>query len=180
MIGLSLIFVEVINHFETNKLFKHKLIKGGVYMKKTYWISYLLYTLWVIGLIILAIISVNYENQIQQTSRETFNLIPVIWSKLFISIIFGLYISLVFVKKWSFSINPPMLWCVAIPCIIISFAFPIVATFSSVNYLPEILASSPISFGLQKIFSTNVFGIIAGLTIILSLFNAQPNNKNHH
>lgn len=148
-------------------------------MKKSCWISYLLKTFWVIGLIILAIISFNYENQIQQTSRETFNFIPFIWSKQFISIIFGLYISLIFVKKWSFSVNPPLLWCVAIPCLIISFAFPIVVTLSSVNYLPEIIANSPISFGLQKIFSTNVFGIIAGLTMILSLFNAQPNNKNH-
>jgi hypothetical protein len=147
-------------------------------MKKSNWLSYFLKILWVVGLIILAIISFNYENQIQQTASETYNFIPVIWSKLFISIIFGLYISLVFVKKWSFSINPSLLWCVAIPCIILSFAFPIFVTLSSVDYLPEIITSSPISSGLQKIYSTNVFGIIAGLTIILSLFNAQPNNKN--
>src|SRR3954471_22546593 len=147
-------------------------------MKKSNWLSYFLKILWFVGLIILAIISFNYENQIQQTASETYNFIPVIWSKLFISIIFGLYISLVFVKKWSFSINPSLLWCVAIPCIILSFAFPIFVTLSSVDYLPEIITSSPISSGLQKIYSTNVFGIIAGLTIILSLFNAQPNNKN--
>lgn len=141
-------------------------------------LTYFLIIVWFVGLIILAIISINYENQLQLTTTETFNFIPVIWSKLFISIIFGLYISLVFVKKWSFSINPSLIWCVAIPCIILSFAFPIFVTLSSVDNLPEMITNSPISSGLQKIYSTNIFGIIAGLTIILSLFNAQPNNKN--
>jgi hypothetical protein len=66
---------------------------------------------------------------------------------------------------------------VALPSIILSFAFPLLVTLSSVDYLPEIITSSPISSGLQKIYSTNIFGIIAGLTMILSLFNAQSNNK---
>ena len=114
----------------------------------------------------------------KEIATETYNLILIIWSKLFISIIFGLYISLLFVKKWSFNINSSLLWCVALPCIILSFAFPILVTLSSVDYLPEMMTSSLISSGLQKIYSTNIFGIIAGLTIILSLFNAQPNNKN--
>ena len=86
-------------------------------MKKSNGLSYFLKILWVVGLIILAIISFNYENQLQQTATETFNFILVIWSKLFMSIIFGLYISLLFVKKWSFNINPSLLWCVALPCI---------------------------------------------------------------
>ena len=147
-------------------------------MKKSNGLSYFLKFFWVVGLIILAIISFNYENQLQHTATETFNFIPVIWSKLFMSIVFGLYISLLFVKKWSFNINPSLLWCVAGPCIILSLAFPILVTLSSVNSLPEMITSSPISSGLQKMYSTNIFGIIAGLTIILSLFNAQPNNKN--
>ena len=146
-------------------------------MKKSNGLSYFLKILWVVGLILLAIISFNYENQLQQNASETYNMIPVIWSKLFISILFGLYISLLFVKKWSFNINPSLLWCVALPSIILSFAFPLLVTLSSVDYLPEIITSSPISSGLQKIYSTNIFGIIAGLTMILSLFNAQPNNK---
>jgi hypothetical protein len=52
-------------------------------MKKSNWLSYFLKILWVVGLIILAIISFNYENQIQQTASETFNFIPVIWSLYF-------------------------------------------------------------------------------------------------
>ena len=147
-------------------------------MKKSNGLSYLLKILWVVGLILLAIISFNYENQLQQNASETYNMIPVIWSKLFISILFGLYTSLLFVKKWSFNINSSLLWCVALPCIILSFSFPLLVTLSSVDHLPEMMTSSLISSGLQKIYSTNIFGIIAGLTMIFSLFNAQPNNKN--
>ncbi|MGG0656991.1 hypothetical protein [Rummeliibacillus pycnus] len=74
-----------------------------MFIKKSNWLSYFWKFLWVVGLIFLSNLSFNYENQIQQTARETFSLIPVIWSKLFISILFGLYISLIFVKKWSFN-----------------------------------------------------------------------------
>ncbi|WP_397538275.1 hypothetical protein [Rummeliibacillus pycnus] len=147
-------------------------------MKNSNWLSYFWKILWVVGLVLLVNISFNYENQIQQTARETYSLIPVIWSKLFISIIFGLYISLVFVKKWSFNINPSLFWCVAIPSILLSFAFPILATLSSLKSLPEYIASSSISFWLINVSSSDVFGIIAGLSIILSFFNARPSNKN--
>lgn len=147
-------------------------------MKKSNWLSYFLKILWVVGLIILVIISFNYENQIKQNASETFNLIPVILSKIIISIIFGLYISLVFVKKWSFSINLSLLWCVAIPCMLLSFANPILSTLSSFDSLPENIGSSPIFFWVLAISSSDMFGIIAGLTIILSLFDTQPDNKN--
>ena len=100
-------------------------------MKKSNGLYYFLKILWVVGLIILAMISFNYENQLQQTATETFNFIPVIWSKLFMSIIFGLYISLLFVKKWSFNINPSLLWCVAMPCSILCWSSDISYTFIS-------------------------------------------------
>ncbi|TRZ40563.1 hypothetical protein CEQ21_06580 [Niallia circulans] len=140
---------------------------------KNNWVSYLLKLIWFIGLVALAIIAFNLDNHIQQSASETFNLLPVIWTKLVISIIFGLYISLILVKKWSFKLNFSLLLCVAIPCLILSFAFPILASLSLGGHLPEILESSSISFELQKIFSMNVVGIIAGLSLILSLFNAQ-------
>lgn len=142
-------------------------------MKNSNRLFYFWKILWFVGLIIIAIISVNYENQFHQTASETFNFIPVIWSKLYISIIFGLYISLVFVKKWSINIDPSLLWCVAIPCMLLSFSYPILATLSSTGSLPENIASSSISFLLLKIYSSEVFGIITGLTLILSFF-AQP------
>ena len=74
-------------------------------MKKSKWVSYLLKILWVIGLIVLAMISYNYEIQISQTASETYNFIPVFGSKPVISILFGLYTSLIFVKRWSLRIK---------------------------------------------------------------------------
>jgi predicted small integral membrane protein len=92
-------------------------------MEKSNWVSYFKKLVWVIGLIILIIISFKYENQIQQTANEQFNFLPVIWTKLFISLLFGLYISLVLVKNWSISINSSLLWCVAVPCLVVTFQY---------------------------------------------------------
>ena len=147
-------------------------------MRNSKWVPYLLKILWVVGLIVLAIISYDYEIQISQTASETFNFIPVFWSKPVISILFGLYISLIFVKRWSFRINPSLLWGIAIPCILLTFAFPILVSLSSAGYLSETIASSPIASSLPKVYASNVFGLIAGLSIILSLFHDQPNHKN--
>ena len=133
----------------------------GIEMKKSTWISYLLNILWVIGLIVLAMISHHYEIQISQTASETFNIIPVFWFKPVISILFGLYTSLIFVKRWSFRINPSLLWCVAIPCILLSFAFPILVSLSSAGYLSETVTTSPVASILPKIHASNVFGLIA-------------------
>lgn len=145
-------------------------------MEKTNRVSYFIKFIWLIGLIALAIIAFHLDNQIQQSASETYSLLPVIWSKLVISIIFGLYISLILVKEWSIKLDFSLLWCVAIPSLILSAAFPILASLSLSGHLPEIVESSPITFGLQKIFSMNIVGTIAGLTIILSFFNTQSNN----
>jgi len=148
-------------------------------VKQTNGVPYLIKFIWFIGLIALAIIAFNLDNQIQQSASETYSLLPVIWTKLVISIIFGLYISLILVKKWSIKVNFSLLWCVAIPSLILSVAFPILASLSLSGHLPGIVESSPISFGLQKIFSMNIIGIIAGLTIILSFFNTQSSKVEH-
>lgn len=142
---------------------------------KSKWLSYILKILWVVGLILLAIISFNYQNQIQPS--ETFNMVPTIWTEPLISIIFGFYISFIVVKKWSLSVNLSLLWCVAIPCLILTLSLPILVTLSSVGYFNTIPITASFSFALQKIHSTNAFGMIAGLTIILSLFNSKANNQ---
>lgn len=147
-------------------------------VKNYFWSSYCRKILWVIGLVALSFISFNYKNQIQQTASETFNVIPIIWSNSLTSILFGIYLSLILVKKWSLNINRSLLWCVSIPCMLLSLALPIFATLSTFEYLPENISSSSFSFWLIKISSTDLFGIIAGLTIILSFFNAHSNKKN--
>lgn len=147
-------------------------------MIRNNWLSYFWKILWIIGLIILARISFIYEIQVKQSANETFSLIPLIWFKVIISIVFGLYVSLIFVKKWSFNINPSLIWCVSIPSLLLSFIYPIVATLASFNNLPEVIANSSILYWLINVTSSsNVFGIVAGLSLILSLFNNSRSNE---
>lgn len=148
-------------------------------MKRNNWLSYFWKVLWIIGLILLAKISFNYEIKVKQSADATFDLIPMIWSKVIISIVFGLYLSIIFVKKWSFNINSSLLWCVSIPSLLLTFIYPITATLASFNNLPEVIANSSILYWLINVTSSsNVFGIVAGLSLILSLFNDSRSSKN--
>ncbi len=143
-------------------------------MKEAKWTSYFWKLLWIVGLIILAIISLNIVNHFKQIANDTFNPIPLLWSNVFASIVFGIYISLIFVKKWSRKLNPSLLWCVSIPCILISSSYPILATFDSI-FVNSIFSFIP--YWLLRISDFEVFGIIAGLTLILSIFNAHPKDE---
>lgn len=133
--------------------------------------------LWIIGLIILSVISENIKNQMQQTAFETYDFVQILWFNLLISILFGLYISLIIVKKWSFHLNQPLLWCITIPSILLSLFYPILVTLASFESLQEKIANLPLAPWFVTAFSSEVWGIILGLSIILSLFNAHPNNK---
>ena len=145
-------------------------------MKKANWSIYFWKILWFIGLIILANINFNIMSQAKEYSNSTFNSLPQLWVNSLIPFIFGLYISLIFVKKWKFNITGSLLWCVSIPSIIISFGSPILVTFSLHAILPEKLAIS-ILFWFMDMSTFDVFGIIAGLTLILSFFHTQSNNN---
>ena len=127
--------------------------------------------LWVAGLIVLAIMSFDYTIQAKQTMGETLNQVSYVWTKLFISIIFGLYISLLLVKKWSLKINPSLLICVTIPCLLLSFSYPIWS-------IHEFNLSPLIVFYLMKILSTDLLGTIGGLTLVLGIFNTHSESEN--
>lgn len=140
--------------------------------------TYIWKVIWLVGLVIFAIISFNYQTRVQQTVDETYNFIPIIWIDLLISFLFGLYVSLLFVKQWSFNVNHSLLLCVSIPCILLSCAYPLLATLSSFNYLPETITSSSISSLLLKISSSRVLGVISGLSLVLSIINTQSKSDN--
>lgn len=141
-------------------------------MEKAKWMNNLWKILWVIGLIILAIVSFNVEEQLRISAQETFNHFLVLWSRPIVSIIFGLYISLLFIKKWSYNINLSLLCCVAIPCMLLTFIYPILITAFYIN--PSFFIDSLINLWIYKISSYNIFGIVTGFTLMLSLF-AQSN-----
>lgn len=143
-------------------------------MDKDKWVEGFLKLLWVIGLIFLAIVSFNVEEQLKFSAQRTFNPILLLWSQPIISTIFGIYISLLFIKKWSYNFNPSLFWCVAMPCMLLSFIHPILVTTSYSN--PGFFIDSLINLWIHKISYFNVFGIVTGFTLMLSLF-AQPNKS---
>lgn len=127
-----------------------------------------------IGLIILSIISLNYDQYFKHMASDTLNYFPVILSKLLISIFFGIYVSLIFVKKWTINFNPSLLYCVTIPCMLISFSYPLLITLESVF---ENQTFSFIPYWVLRLSSLEVFGITVGLTLILSIFNNNTSEE---
>ena len=137
-------------------------------MKEYKWSTYLWKLLWVVGLIILSSIIVNFENYARNLVESTYDFTLLNWSNLIDSIILGIYISLIFVKKWSLNINQTLLWCVSIPCILISFFYPIMI----------VLGKPEIQYWIIQISTLEVFGIVSGMTLILSFFSNQSKIEN--
>ena len=125
-------------------------------MKK--WSTYIWKLIWVIGLFLLTIISFDIKNQI----KNSFNYDMISWTNSIIFFIWGIYLSLIFIKKWSIKINPPLLICVFIPSFLFLLIPPLTSTLS---------ISIPIGMWFLKAFNSNLIEIVAGLTFMLSIFN---------
>ncbi|MFP3919809.1 hypothetical protein U5N28_18550 [Lysinibacillus telephonicus] len=132
-------------------------------MEKYKWSTYLWKLLWVVGLIILSLIILNFENQVRNFVDATLYFSLIFWFNLISSILFGIYISLIFVKTWSLNINTTLLWGVSIPCILISFFYPIMLT----------LGKAGVPNWIIQISTSEVLGIVSGMTLILSFFSNQ-------
>ncbi|WP_336825056.1 hypothetical protein [Sporosarcina sp. USHLN248] len=122
------------------------------------WSTYIWKLIWVIGLFLLTIISFDSINQIKNTPYFDINS----WASSVIPFIWGIYLSLIFINKWSIKINPPLFVCVFIPCFLFSLIPPLTSTLS---------ISFPIGMWFLKVFSSNLIEIVAGLTFMLSIFN---------
>ncbi|MET4561006.1 hypothetical protein [Lysinibacillus parviboronicapiens] len=130
-------------------------------MKK--WSSYLWKLIWVIGLFLLTIISYNIKYKINVISASTYSMVPVFWTNFITLFMWGVYLSLIFIKKWTIKINLPLLICVFIPCFLFSLFVPLTTIFS---------LSLPIGgIWFNKALSSNLIEIVAGLTFMLSIFN---------
>ena len=136
------------------------------------WSAYLLKIGWLVGLIILTIIVFNIENQIQRHVAETFDATFMYWSKPIIALTYGIYISLILIRKWTINLNLPLFWCVFIPNVILAFALPLWSFVLEIE-IPSNNLSITIFTWLNKMYSSNLFGIIAGIALILSVFNGK-------
>jgi len=134
---------------------------GVLFMKK--WSSYLWKLIWVIGLFLLTIISFNIKYKINVISASTYSIVPVIWTNFITLFMWGVYLSLIFIKKWTIKINLPLLICVYLPCFLFSLFGPLTTIFS---------LSLPVGgIWFNKALSSNLIEIIAGLTFMVSIFN---------
>lgn len=150
------------------------LFKGMFKITKS--IGYFKNIIWVIGLIILVNLSSVFKTQLQEIAQLKFNHIPLLWFNVIIPILFGAYIAILLVKKWSININHALLWGVSIPCLLLLVIYPTLATLSTHEILPE---SFSYEFTLNWLFKATismpiVFGIVGGMTLILSLFSNHP------
>jgi len=134
---------------------------GVLFLKK--WSSYLWKLIWVIGLFLLTIISFNIKYKINVISASTYSIVPVIWTNFITLFMWGVYLSLIFIKKWTIKINLPLLICVYLPCFLFSLFGPLTTIFS---------LSLPVGgIWFNKALSSNLIEIIAGLTFMVSIFN---------
>ncbi|RHW41572.1 hypothetical protein D1B31_07590 [Neobacillus notoginsengisoli] len=146
-------------------------------MQKSSRTNYLLKILWVVGLVFLAKLSFDYKNAVKQASNDTFNLTPVIWANFFTSVIFGLYLSLVLIKKWSFKINHALLWFAAVPCLLLALIYPLLASFEYAGDGPPIWEHSLAQLVMIGMGNPGLFGIAGGLIMMLSVFDARTKKE---
>ena len=130
--------------------------------------------LWVVGLVMLSKFAFDYETKVDNAANKSFDMTQLIWAKFFISIIFGMYLSLVLIKKWSIKINHALLWFAAVPCFLLAILFPLVATFEYGGGGPALWEHSLAQLLMIATGNSGLFGIAAGLTLLLSLFSARP------
>ncbi len=126
---------------------------------------------WLIGLVVLAFLLYQIQFNVEQHVKSTFNPLPLYWTKLCITILAGCYIAIILIDSWKFSVNFSLLFLVSVPCIIISSLFPILIVLSNAHLVFENLFLYNISIQLSKLYSMNIFGFVAGLTLIISLFS---------
>lgn len=129
--------------------------------------------LWVAGLVIISIFAFDYETE-AKSANKAFDMTSLIWAKFFISFIFGLYLSLILVKKWSVKINHALLWFAAVPCFLLAILLPLVATFEYGGTGPAMWEHTLSQLVMIAMGNSGLFGIAAGLTLLQSLFDARP------
>ena len=129
---------------------------------------YLQKLVWVVGLILLAYLSLFVENYFREIAKDTFNPASLIWSDSIIPFGLGIYLSFLFIKKLSLNVDITLLSIVCIPSFLISFCYPILIMFDNWG-----ISSSFIPYWIIRISTMDVFGIIAGLTLMLSIFTNQ-------
>ena len=133
--------------------------------------------LWTVGLFGLLLIGAKLEIIIKQYFDTSFKILPLLWFQATAPLLLGIYTSLLFVKIKSFNLQLPLLLCVTLPCLLISFYMPITYTIISTMTSSPGNFSGLIPFWMMTINSFGVVPVIAGLTLVMGLFGTPSNQS---
>jgi hypothetical protein len=156
----------------------YKKYEKGVSEMRLNWSKFAFKLIWVIGLFGMVLVGFHYEQIIKHYVVTTFNTLPRFWFNSTVPFLFGVYISILFVKVWSIKINLPLFLCLTIPCLIISFYSPVIYTIVSNTTSTPSSFSVPIPFWMIKINYFGIAPIVAGLTLIVGLLGDSQQSKN--
>ena len=143
------------------------------------WSTYVWKLLWTVGLIALLIISYNLELKVKNHVATTFRPLPIIWFQFIASFVFGIYLSLLFIKEWLVKWNWALIVCVTFPFLIIACFFPIAITIIENTTLDPNNYSVPLPYWLLQINNHGIPSIIAGLTLMIGLFSKTSKATNN-
>lgn len=133
-------------------------------MKKIW--PYVWKIIWFVGLVILTIISYNIEQYL--SNKVLYNVTPLNWSHFIIHFIWGIYLSLICINRWKIQFNFPLFICVFIPSFVLSLYLPLTSV-SIINI--------PVGMWFAKVYSPGLIEIVAGLSLMVSLFYPAKNEK---
>jgi len=116
---------------------------------------------WMVGMILLLMVSFHFEHVASLTSQKTFRVIHLIWINSTISFVLGAYLSLLFINL-KFQVDKPLLVCVFIPSTLIGFYIPLAATFSL-----------PLPMWVSTVNTHDFPTILSSLSLMVALFNEK-------
>lgn len=143
------------------------------------WSPYVWKLLWTAGLIALLIISYKLELKVKNHVATTFQILPIIWLQFIANFVLGIYLSLLFIKKWSVKWNWSLIVCVTLPFLILSIYLPVAITFVQSMAQDPNNFSVPIPNWLMKITTYGIPAIVAGLTLMIGLFSKTTRTNNY-
>ncbi|MEI4770175.1 hypothetical protein WAX74_11065 [Psychrobacillus sp. FJAT-51614] len=143
------------------------------------WSNYVWKLSWLVGLIALILLSSLLGQNIRENSAITFNLIPYFWFITTTFLVFGLYISVLFIRSWTVKLNWPLLLCISLPSLLIAFYSPVIVTVIQYTTSESSNFSAPVPYWIYQINELGIPAIVAGLSIMIGIFeNRNTNNSN--
>lgn len=129
------------------------------------WTAYVWKLLWLVGFIILLNFHFSLGKEINDTVSTTYEMTPLLWFKTVAPFVIGLYIALVFVKRWAWKFNLPLFLCVALPSLLIHIST------SLIYIVPIENITYPLWFASAN--TSNLIGIVVGISLVLSVFSGS-------